>query len=198
MLKDLSASRATLFLGALAIVSALLSNFVTYFPHSDNFPTLGGAPLLPGIYFGVVIATGVFLWEKRNVLELAVVVAGTIIAWILAWRTAISVYDYVNQLHAAAIGTDSRKFPSVYAIAGVVAGLVGSLGTVAAVAIASPDFRAHSDWLRTIAIGTVAGALLHFGGQPYETFLPLFVVWQAAVAASIAHGLMVPRAKRKR
>jgi hypothetical protein len=196
MLKNLSAARATLFLGVLAIVSALLSNFFPYVPTTDNFPTLGGAPLLPGIYFGLVLCVGVFLWEKKGPLELAVVLAGVVIAWILAWRTALSVSDFLNQFHAGEI-PDSRKFPYIFAIAGMVSGLVGSLGTVAAVSLASPDFREHSDWLRTIALGTVAGALLHFGDRPYETFLPLFIVWQAAVAASVGYGLFIsPKRKR--
>jgi len=197
MLKDLSAQKAALLLAALAVGSALLTNFVTYVPGTDNFPTLGNGPLLPGIYFGLVICLGVFLWEKKGPFELAVVLAGIAIAWILAYRTAISVHDFLNQFHAGDI-TDSRKFPYIYVVAGMVAGLVGSLGTVIAVSLASPDFREHSDWLRTIALGTVAGALLHFGDAPPRSFLPLFIVWQAAVAASIAYGLVTPRPKRKR
>ena len=196
MLKNLSAVRAALFLAALAVVSALVSNFFPYVPNTDNFPTLGGAPLLPGIYFGLVLCLGVFLWEKKGPLELAVVLVGVIIAWILAWRTALSVHDFLNQFHAGEI-PDSRKFPYIFAIAGMLSGLVGSLGTVIAVSLVSPDFREHSDWLRTIALGTVAGALLHFGDAPNGTFLPLFIVWQAAVAASVGYGLFIsPKRKR--
>ena len=59
MLKNLSAQKAALLLAALAVVSALLTNFLTYVPKTDNFPALGGAPLLPGIYFGLVICLGI-------------------------------------------------------------------------------------------------------------------------------------------
>jgi hypothetical protein len=194
MFKKLSAQKAALFLAALAVGSALLTNFVTYVPNTDNFPTLGGAPLLPGIYFGLVICLGIFLWEERRPLELLVVLAGVAIAWILAYRTAISVSDFLNQFRDG----DSRKFSYIFAITGLVSGLVGSLGTVIAVSLASPDFRKHSDWLRTIALGTVTGALLHFGDATPGTFLPLFIVWQAAVAASVAYGLVTRRPKRKR
>ncbi len=198
MLNNLSAQRAAFFLAALAVVSALVSNFFPYLPNTDNFPTLGGAPLLPGVYFGLVLCLGVFLWERKGPIGLAVVLAGVVIAWILAWRTALSVSDFLNQFHAGDITTaDSRKFPYIYAIAGMMSGLVGSLGTVVAVSLVSPDFREHGDWLRTIAIGTVAGALLHFGDAPNGTFLPLFIVWQGAVAASVGYGLFIP-AKRKR
>jgi hypothetical protein len=195
MLKKLSAPKAALFLAALAVASALLTNFVTFVPGTDNFPSLGGGPLLPGIYFGLVICLGIFLWEERRPLELLVVLVGVVIAWILAYRTAISVSDFLNQFRDG----DSRQFSYIFAITGLVSGLVGSLGTVIAVSLASPDFREHSDWLRTIAIGIVTGALLHFGDAPLGSFLPLFIVWQAAVAASVAYGLVTkPRPRRKR
>jgi hypothetical protein len=194
MLKKLSAQKAALFLAALAVVSALLTNFVTYVPNTDNFPTLAGTPLLPGIYFGIVICIGVYLWEERGPLELLVVLVGVVIAWILAYRTALSVSDFLNQFRDG----DSRKFSYIFAITGLVSGLVGSLVTVIAVSLASPDFREHGDWLRTIAIGTITGALLHFGDAPPASFLPLFIVWQAAVAASVAYGLVIPRRKRRR
>jgi hypothetical protein len=194
MLKKLSAQKAALFLAALAVGSALLTNYVTYIPNTDNFPALGGTPLLPGIYFGLVICLGIFLWEERRPLELAVVLVGIVIAWILAYRTALSVHDFLNQFR----GGDGRNLSYIFAITGLVSGLVGSLGTVIAVSLASPDFREHSDWLRTIAIGTVAGALLHFGDTKPGTFLPLFIVWQVAVAASVAYGLVTRRPKRKR
>jgi Mn2+/Fe2+ NRAMP family transporter len=194
MLKKFSAPKAALFLAALAVGSALLTNFITYLPNTDNFPMLGNAPLLPGIYFGIVICFGIFLWEERRPLELLVVLVGVVIAWILAYRTAISVHDFLNQFRDG----DSRKLPYIFAITGLVSGLVGSLVTVIAVSLASPDFREHSDWLRTIALGTVAGALMHFGDAPPASFLPLFIVWQAAVAASIAYGLVIPRRKRRR
>jgi len=187
MLRSLSAPRAAAFLGAIAIVSALFSNFLTFFPNTDNFPTLFGAPVLPAIYFGIAIAIGVHLWEKQGAVPLALVMIGILISWTLAWRTAISISDFLGQYQ-----TDGGKFPYALAIAGIVAGLVGSLGTVISISIASPDFREHSDWLRTIGLGTVSGALLYFGDEPWGTYLPLFVVWQALVAASVAYGLVVP------
>src|ERR1043166_4583930 len=111
MLKNLSAVRAALFLAALAVVSALVSNFFPYVPNTDNFPTLGGAPLLPGVYFGVVLCFGVFLWEKKGPSNPPMVLIGVVIASILAWRTALSVSDFLNQFPAGAITTgDSRKF----------------------------------------------------------------------------------------
>jgi hypothetical protein len=198
MLKGLSALRAAFFLAALAVVSALLSNFLPYVPKTDDFPTLVGVPPVPGIYFGLVLCVGAFLWEKPGIFKLVIVLVGTVIAWILAWRTALAVSDFLGQFHAGDITLPgSRKFPLIFAISGMVAGLVGSLGTVIAVSLASPDFREHSDWLRTIALGTVAGALLHFVDAPYETVLPLFLVWQPAVAASVGYGLVIKPGRKR-
>ena len=198
MLQDLSAPRAALFLAALAVISGLLTNYFPYIPNTDDLPKLAGAPLLPGVYFGVVICIGVFLWEKRKLLELLVVLTGVVIAWILAWRTALSIHDFLDRSSGGILeAKDSSKFVFNFAVSGLVAGLVGSLGTVFAVSLVSPDFREAYDWLRTIALGTVLGTLLHFGDTPNGTFIPLFVGWQAAVAASVAYGLVIPRPKRK-
>ena len=198
-LEDLSAQKAALFLAVLAVGSALLSNYVTYVPNSDRFPELGGAPLLPGIYFGLVIWIGVFLWEKKSAAAFVIIVVGVVIAWILAWRTGIAVHDFLNEIRTGnpAAGTD-RKLPYIFMIAGFVAGLVGAFVTVIVTSIACPDFREPTDWLRTIAIGAVAGMLLHFGDTPNGSVLPLFVVWQAAVAASVAYGLVIPPPRKPR
>jgi hypothetical protein len=74
-------------------------------------------------------------------------------------------------------------------MAGFIAGLVGSLITVAGISFASRDSRTYGTWIRTILIGAVAGLLL----QLQATLLPLLVVWQTAVAASIAYGLVKPK-----
>jgi hypothetical protein len=117
MRNGLSASRAAFVLAAIAVVSALLSNFVTYIPGTDDFPKLGDAPLLPGIYFGLVLCLGTYLWERSNSMQLALVLAGVVIAWILAWRTALSVYDFLHQLRP----DEGRAFPQTYALAGLIA-----------------------------------------------------------------------------
>jgi hypothetical protein len=198
-LEDLSAQKAALLLAVLAVGSALLSNYFPFFPNSNDAPALGGAPLLPGIYFGVVLCVGVYLWEKKSIAAFAIVLVGAVIAWILAWRTAIAVHDFLNgfRLGDPAAG-NLRPLPYMFAIAGFVAGLVGAFGTVIVISIACTDFREPNDWLRTIAAGGVAGVFLHFGDAPSGTVLPLFIVWQAAVAASVAYGLVIPPPKRSK
>jgi hypothetical protein len=62
------------------------------------------------------------------------------------------------------------------------------------------SFREVADWARTIATGATAGVMLIFFSEAsrwpverlpdYLSFLPLFVVWQPAVAAMIGYGLI--------
>ena len=74
---------------------------------------------------------------------------------------------------------------------GLISGCVGSAITCLAVAIACPSFRSFGHWARTIALGTAAGTLLQFAVSNSGAigFNVLFIVWQCAVAASIAYGL---------
>ena len=51
--------------------------------------------------------------------------------------------------------------------------------------------RTAACWTRTVSIGALAGMLLGLNGV-MESMLPLFLVWQPAVAASIGHGLGRP------
>ena len=179
-----SPERATIFLAALAVVSALLSSFAPVDPW--EIVTFGSGPqrvpLPPGIYFGLALCVGLYLWETKHALKLAAALIAVVIAWICAWNTAIEVHRILD-------GNASGDIPYAYAIAGFVAGLVGSLITVAGISFASRDSRTPVTWIRTILIGAVAGLLL----QLQSTLLPLLLVWQTAVAASIAYGLVKPK-----
>ena len=183
-MSKLSPERAAIFLAALAVVSALLSSFVPLDPWEiiTFGPGPERAPLLPGIYFGLVLCVGLFLWETKEAIKLAAALIVVVIAWICAWKIAIEVHRILD-------GDASGNIPYAYALAGFIAGLVGSLVTVAGISFASRDSRTYGTWIRTILIGAVAGLLL----QSQETLLPLLVVWQTAVAASIAYGLVKPK-----
>jgi hypothetical protein len=183
-MSKLSPERAAVFLAALAVVSALLSSFAPLDPW--EIMTFGPgperAPLLPGIYFGLVLCVGLSLWETKEAIKLAAALIAVVIAWICAWKTAVEIHRILD-------GNASGDIPYSYAMAGFIAGLVGSLITVAGVSFASRDSRTYGTWIRTILIGAVAGLLL----QLQSTLLPLLLVWQTAVAASIAYGLVKPK-----
>jgi hypothetical protein len=107
-------------------------------------------------------------------------------------------YRYLGSLFSGStvLGDTAGHDNHVMPLAGFLAGMVGSSLTVATIALVSPRFRAPADWMRTIVVGAVAGLLL--GCQTaFGTVLPLFLIWQPAVAASIAYGMASAAATRR-
>jgi len=192
----LSPARAAGLSAGLAIGSALLSNFAPLEPWGvlQIGPRLDAIPLLPGIYFGLVVCVGGFLTGTRNPLSLALLLAMIVVAWVCAWKTGYQLYERLERDHPGPIGSAGASVlaPARLAITGLVAGLVGSAITVLGVIIVRRDFRSVANCARTIAIGTAAGTLLACNSV-IESMLPLFLVWQPAVAASIAFGLARPK-----
>ena len=174
-------------------MSAILSNYAPLDPFEllqigrSNKPIF----LLPGMYFGLVVCIAIFLIETRDAVKLALAFVAVVIAWICAWRTGSEIYLYLEKLHSGA--PDRVGIPYPYAVAGFIAGIVGSLITVVGVSFASRGFRTAANWTRTILIGALAGLLLQLQPTSEESLLPLFLVWQPAVAASIAYGLAKAR-----
>ena len=197
-MSKLSPGRATIFLAALAVVSALLSNYAPWDPWEifGLGPARERVPLLPGIYFGLVLCIGLFLWETKDAIKLVAAFIAVIIAWICAWKIAVEIYTVPERFHLdpAVFGSTSGDIPYLYAIAGFIAGLAGSLITVAGISFASRDSRTYGTWIRTILIGAVAGLLLQFQST-FDSILLLLLVWQPTIAASIAYGLVKPKSK---
>jgi hypothetical protein len=189
-------ARTAGLLASLSVISALLTNFAP----ADPWELLQvGAPpdvilVLPGLYYGVVLCVGVFLVHTRNALGLAVVLLAVIIAWICAWKAGYELYQYLERHYSGPIGFGgaSMRAPFLLAIAGVVAGMVGSAITVTAVATVCRTFRSTTSCARTILVGSVTGVLLGLQAG-IDSMLPLFLVWQPMVAAMIGHGLARPK-----
>lgn len=193
-LRGASPVRRAAFLAGLAVISALLSNFLA---ELDGF-TIWATPPLPGIYFAVVLTVGCLLWSSRSWWGGAAIFVSATAAWIAAVRTADFVHGSMMQAVKEAVNVDVVPGTVHYllAVSGAIGGLVGSALTVSAFCLVSRETRAFAHWGRTIMVGTLAGILLESwqGGQaawPIYTgsLLPLYLVWQPAVAASIVYGL---------
>jgi hypothetical protein len=163
-------ARRALFIAVLAVLAALLSNYAY-----DAFGDLAilGVPPLPAIYFGILLAIGCTLWTSAGKLGALAILAVTFLAWFAAFETAAQVHRFVgSSITAIGVSLAAREFPNTKA------------------------------WSRTVMIGTVAGILLECLSNenrdqiPFhvDSLLPLFLIWQPAVAASIAYGL--PRRPR--
>jgi hypothetical protein len=189
-----------LVLALLAVLSAFLSTYASW---DSGFLLINGTPILPGIYFGLVLSFGVFCWTRRSRSELFTVLVITTGAWILAHQTGRHVYELIDselvriQKQTAPDSTSNVRgleVNYVIALCGALGGLVGSFVTGAGIAFVSKEFYTRGNWARTTLIGMVAGTLLEFAINPVNMSshvgtLLLFLVWQSSVAASIGYGL---------
>lgn len=162
---------AAIILGVCGVISGLLSWYV-------NAPwlELSGTPMLPAIFFGFVAALGIYSWEARHPIPMLIVFVGVLVAWWCAWTLAVNLYDDKNQAGLVYIG----------ALSGVAGALITSVGLW----IASEDFRQPKNALYALVIGGAAGMLLYFlNSNAAHGLAPLFVVWQAGMAALIGYAL---------
>jgi len=177
---------AAIAMGALGVVSGLLSSFLPG-------PVLG-ADLLPanvalymvlaGVWFGLVVGFGVFSFANRTGSAVAGTLLGTWVAWEVAANVAIQLDD--NWLKLAGLPEPTRTY-----ITGFVAGEVGALITWAAAASFSPRLREPRAAIAIGTTGALFGLLLPLSIL-HETQVLLFVPWQAAVAAAFGWFLARP------
>ena len=202
-LSNASAPTRALVLALFATVSAILSNFA-----SNNFPGVRlvflHAPLMPGIYFGMVLGLAIWLWVSRSAWKMLTVILSTVIAWVAAWFTAEHVFDAIQQMlkEIAAPGTSELFFPPTInfmcAVSGVLGGLVGSTTLTFALSLVCKEFGAFENWARVVMPGTALGVLLELIAKDDKlavhigSILPLFLAWQVTVAAVIGY-CIVPR-----
>ncbi|MBY0531475.1 MAG: hypothetical protein K2P86_05835 [Xanthobacteraceae bacterium] len=163
---------AGIILAVCGVISGLLSAYVNV-PGVELF----GVPMLPAIFFGIVVALGIYSWEARHPIPMLIVLVGVAVAWWAAYSIALNLYD------------DKNKISLVWT--GAISGAVGAILTSVALWIASEDFRTRNNAILAVAIGAVAGMLLYYidQGGPVHGTAPLFVVWQAAIAGLIGYAL---------
>jgi hypothetical protein len=194
-LQTASVRERALVLGTLAVISALLCNFVP----TPAFLIIGNTPLLPALWFGLVLCIGTALWASRRSVDLSIIMLSSFAAWFAAVETAAGLHLSIERQVKTALpsGASAPSLAYLDAGCGMVAGLVGSAIVVAVIWVAIKAFRTSGAWARTMLFGTVAGSLLEFindGLTPalpihIGTALPLYLVWQVSVAASIAYAL---------
>jgi hypothetical protein len=165
-----SAVRTAGLFAALGVVSGLASAFC---PIIDTlnislgwtglFSKADSAPLLPAIFFGLVLSILIYAAAAANVIRAASGVVTSVVAWVIAAHVA-------------------QEFRELWS-GGLVAG--------AGVALAVPAYRSLASMAVTIAVGTVTGLLLAVSHKDSTalSFVSVYVGWQASVAATIAYGI---------
>jgi hypothetical protein len=198
-LSNASASNRAIILAALAIVSAILSNFAW---HDGVLSRLAvwGIPLLPGVFFGTVLALAIWLWVSRRIFAIAAVLLSTVLAWLAAGITALYAFASIQKM-LDEIAAPGQIFPTInftLAVCGVLGGLVGSTTLTFALSLVCKEFGAFENWARIVMPGTALGVLLELLATDDKlpvhigSILPLFLAWQVTVAAVIGY-CIIPR-----
>jgi hypothetical protein len=168
-------------LALLGTVSGLLTTFVKV----EAF-VFRDISVLPGIFFGAVLAYGLYRWQTKNPLHLIGLVLLVIAAWYLAYLACILSHDFFKRT----LGLNSVL---TLAALGLLGGFIGSGITAFAVWVFARAFRDRAYWKRLVGFGTAAGLLLVLPemGVDYgkASLLPLFVIWQSGVASIVARGI---------
>jgi hypothetical protein len=132
--------------------------------------------ILPGILFGIAIAFGLLFLRKSNWTGVVLVVLMTIVSWVAAVRGF------------RVITNDGEAFLYLGAL---VAGAVGAGGTQLGAALAVGTLRHLKLTMMTIAVGAICGLLVIYPLDHHQdSWIVLFVPWQALVAAVIGYGLV--------
>ncbi|HRF07277.1 MAG TPA: hypothetical protein PL193_01335 [Xanthobacteraceae bacterium] len=163
---------AGVILAVCGVISGLLSTYVNI-PGTELF----GVPMLPALFFGIVLMLGIYSWESHNPIPMIIAFVGVAAGWWIAYKVAITLHDPQNR--------------NLLIVLGLMSGFLGSTITAAALIIASEDFRENRAPLKTVIFGTLAGTLLYFvesGGFIHGLGI-LFVVWQGGMAYIIGRAL---------
>src|SRR5215831_52351 len=149
-LSNASASNRAIILAALAIVSAILSNLawrggILWTPRL----AVWGVPLLPGVFFGTVLALAIWLWVSRSIFAIAVILLSTVLAWFAAEITAQHAFEAIQQmLQEIAAPGKPLEINFMLAVCGVLGGLVGSTILTFGLSLVCKEFGAFENWAR--------------------------------------------------
>jgi hypothetical protein len=206
-----SSRRDILVFAALGVASGLISWLSGQYLNQDwlrfSFIPFGwhssAAPLAPGLVFGVLVAACCRHYGTKDRLALVGAVLVTAAAWIYAFDLTVLADGRIGDLRKISEIIDALRggsgghagggqgFVLGTAVSFGLGGLVGGFGTALAAALVNPRFRRPAAWVLTLAAGTVFGAIENvyslLGGD--AALMALFMCWQAAVIATVAHGL---------
>ncbi len=143
-----------------------------------------GLSMIPtGIWFCAVVAAAVTWLGRATPSGAAVAILTTFAGWEAAVNLSLLLLDPLYKHGQGNAGL---------AVIGLFCGAVGSLFTWAGAAWAVPALRRRSSAVLVVVAGTLLGALLGATDE-WRNPYPLLIPWQAAVAATLAHGLVRAR-----
>ncbi|MEO8419740.1 MAG: hypothetical protein ABI457_00975 [Hyphomicrobium sp.] len=167
-------------LAALGAVSGTLGSYGLGANYGEA-PELGIYMVFAGLWFGLVIGYGLWLWGDHSWGAAAIAVAAT---WI-AWEVAVNVGLQLDQrwLVGTAVPDGLKSY-----VTGFAAGGVGALLTWVGAAATTPALRQVSSAGLIVSTGALFGLLLPATNQ-YDYPAILLLPWQIAVAAALGLSL---------
>ncbi len=133
-------------------------------------------PILPGALFGIAIGAGLLFLGRSNWTGVVLVLFMTVVSWVAAVRGFRGVTDDGETL--------------LY-LGALVAGAIGAGGVHLGGALTVGALRQSKLAMLTIVAGAIAGLLVVFPLEHQrDSWIILFVPWQALVAAAIGYALV--------
>ena len=175
------AQRPAAVLALLGVVSGTMSAFVPGFGLDGAPSSLGLYMVLAGVWFGLVVAFGIWGFARRDVFAAASVMVTTWIAWEVAVNLTMQITDYSLKISAL---PDTPR----YYLGGFIGGAVGAFLTWAGASLFGPALRERSAAASVAAAGALLGLLLPWSMSSDHPSI-LFVPWQMGVAAVLGHYL---------
>jgi hypothetical protein len=159
-------------------------------------------PLAPPVYFAAALCFGLYQEASVKATEVMIVFISIFATWTAAYHAAHfgrSFFLTADQWIPSQFGAQAAFVKAHFLVfTGIVAGVIGGLGTSASIAAVRKAVRSRGFFFRTTAIAAAAGGLL--AAPNYLRFaehLLLYLVWQPAVAWSIARDLIEERASQR-
>jgi hypothetical protein len=169
-----------LILATLAVLSAGLGTNVQG-PGFADIPGPGLYLTLTGVWFGLVVAFGVWQWGNPSWVAAATAFLATWIGWELAVNVAIQLEEHWLKM------TPLPDRLTLY-VSGFSAGAVGAFLTWAGAAMFAPALRQTYLPILFVATGSLLGLLLPCTNR-YDSAAVLLLPWETAIAALLGLGL---------
>jgi hypothetical protein len=173
-------SHPAIVLAVLAAASGTLGSHV----HGGGYgeaPGVGIYMVLAGVWFGLVVAFGLWRWGNTSWSAAALAFSATWLGWELAVNFAMHLEEH--WLKSIPIAKQSRMY-----VSGCLAGAVGALATWAGAAASTRALRRPSVPASIVVAGAALGLLLPISND-YDSPAILLVPWQIAVASLLGVGL---------
>ncbi len=173
-------------LAALGAVSGLMGTFGLGIGYGEA-PGLGLHMVLTGVWFGLVVAFGVWRWGNSS---LTAAITSFVATWV-AWEVAVNLALQISEHWLKSVGFSDTLRTS---IGGFAAGGVGAGLTYIGAAIVASSLRQSLVAGTFVVSGAFLGLLLPLTNL-YDNPVVLLMPWQAAVAGILGLGLSQPEAR---